>query len=327
VGLSIRDMRATILGATAQSTSGAVDAANAFNIGDLVINAAQIQATTDDGISAFAADASAIAKAAAINAASADTGVTAVTNSNMYTASASSIQGIALGAGSTLSINNVNIGSVVLQNDDTDGALRAAINNFTNQTGVTASMDANSNLVLTAADGRNISVYTTGSAGGALGFTADTSTNLGTGPTSPATFGSTITLISDEAFNVAGTNASYAGLTPGGVEVDVNTAINQVTVVTQEEANTAIRTVDAALRQVNNFRASLGAVTNRLEATIANLRTVAENLAASESRVRDADFASETALLTRNQILQQAGVAILAQANITPQAALTLLQG
>ena len=92
-------------------------------------------------------------------------------------------------------------------------------------------------------------------------------------------------------------------------------------------ANTAILQVDNALDQVNKIRAGLGAVTNRLEHTIQNLESIGENLSASESRIRDADFALETATLTRNQILQQAGVAVLSQANTTTQSALRLLQG
>ena len=90
-------------------------------------------------------------------------------------------------------------------------------------------------------------------------------------------------------------------------------------------AGAAITSVDAALDTLNTERADLGAKINRLESTVSNLMTVSENLAASDSRIRDADFASETATLTKAQILQQAGTAILAQANVTPQAALSLL--
>ncbi|NBW90742.1 MAG: flagellin, partial [Gammaproteobacteria bacterium] len=84
--------------------------------------------------------------------------------------------------------------------------------------------------------------------------------------------------------------------------------------------------IDAALGAVNNSRAKLGAIQNRFESTISNLRTTAENVAASRSRIQDADFAAETAMLTRAQILQQAGIAILSQANAAPQSVLTLLR-
>ena len=92
------------------------------------------------------------------------------------------------------------------------------------------------------------------------------------------------------------------------------------------DAEAAITAVDAALTSVASFRAELGAVQNRFESTISNLQTVSENMAASKSRIVDADFAAETAKLTKAQILQQAGIAVLAQANAGPQAVLGLLR-
>jgi flagellin len=85
--------------------------------------------------------------------------------------------------------------------------------------------------------------------------------------------------------------------------------------------------MDASIRTVTNTRATYGAVQNRFEAVIANMQAFTENLSASRSRIMDTDFASETAQLTRNQILQQAGTSILGQANQVPQAALSLLKG
>ena len=89
----------------------------------------------------------------------------------------------------------------------------------------------------------------------------------------------------------------------------------------------AISVIDAALDQVNVSRGDLGAYQNRFSSAIASVQTTAENLSASRSRIRDADFAMETANLTRDQILQQAGVAMLAQANALPQNVLALLRG
>jgi flagellin len=85
--------------------------------------------------------------------------------------------------------------------------------------------------------------------------------------------------------------------------------------------------MDAALQAVNTGRATLGALQNRFSSVVANLQTAAENLSASRSRIQDTDFAAETANLTRSQILQQAGTAMLAQANSLPQTVLTLLKG
>lgn len=84
--------------------------------------------------------------------------------------------------------------------------------------------------------------------------------------------------------------------------------------------------MDAALAQVNSSRADLGSYQNRFSSTIANLQSTSENLSASRSRIQDADFAAETANMTRGQILQQAGVAILAQANSLPNNVLSLLR-
>jgi flagellin len=91
-------------------------------------------------------------------------------------------------------------------------------------------------------------------------------------------------------------------------------------------ASTAITPIDTALDVINSERATYGAVQNRFEAVIANLQIAAENQTAARSRIMDADFAKETAALTRAQILQQAGTAMLAQANQVPQQVLQLLQ-
>ncbi|SDR21484.1 flagellin, partial [Pseudoxanthomonas sp. CF385] len=97
-------------------------------------------------------------------------------------------------------------------------------------------------------------------------------------------------------------------------------------ITTFEGAQKALEIVDAALTSVNSARADLGAVQNRFTSVVANLQTSSENLAASRSRIRDTDFAKETAELTRTQILQQAGTAMLAQANQVPQNVLSLLR-
>jgi len=100
-----------------------------------------------------------------------------------------------------------------------------------------------------------------------------------------------------------------------------------ITGTTSTAAAGMITTIDTALDAVNSERATYGAVQNRFEAVIANLQIGAENQAAARSRIMDADFAKETAALTRAQILQQAGTAMLAQANQAPQNVLSLLRG
>jgi flagellin len=102
---------------------------------------------------------------------------------------------------------------------------------------------------------------------------------------------------------------------------------NMVDISTRDGADLAMITIDYAIDKINGFRADLGAVQNRFESTIANLATTSENLSASNSRIRDADFAAESAELARTQVLQQAGLSVLAQANARPQQVLQLLQG
>lgn len=102
-------------------------------------------------------------------------------------------------------------------------------------------------------------------------------------------------------------------------------SVDSLSVSTQAEADAAIGTIDAAIKLVSDERATLGAVQNRLEHTIANLQVAAENLTAAESRIRDVDIAQETANFVKNQILVQAATAMLAQSNAKPQSVLQLL--
>ena len=129
-----------------------------------------------------------------------------------------------------------------------------------------------------------------------------------------------------EAVGGAGNVTGLAGTTTAAEAVSATTTLAGLGVDTVGGANFAIARVDSALTAVNGLRGNLGAIQNRFESTIVNLQTVSENLAASRGRIQDADFAAETAALTKAQILQQAGVAVLSQANAQPQLALSLLQ-
>ena len=104
-------------------------------------------------------------------------------------------------------------------------------------------------------------------------------------------------------------------------------SISSINVLTAGSATNALSAIDGALATINSARSSLGAYQNRFSSVVTSLQTTSENLSASRSRIVDADFAAETANLTRNQILQQAGTAMLAQANSLPQNVLSLLRG
>jgi flagellin len=128
----------------------------------------------------------------------------------------------------------------------------------------------------------------------------------------------------------AATNlAGGADATEASADYEVNVATvvaSDLSVATLADSQSAIASVDLALNDISLIRGSLGAVQNRFESTIANLQSSSENISAASARIMDADFAAETANLTKAQILQQAGVAMLAQANMLPQSVLSLLQ-
>jgi flagellin len=111
-----------------------------------------------------------------------------------------------------------------------------------------------------------------------------------------------------------------------GATVATSSDVNSLDITTAEGAQKAVLVIDQALSTIDTQRAALGAVQNRFDNTISNLQNISENVSAARSRIRDTDFAQETSELTKNQILQQAGTAILAQANQLPQAVLSLLQ-
>lgn len=143
--------------------------------------------------------------------------------------------------------------------------------------------------------------------------------------------GGEVTFSSSGNYNVTSSINNTAGsLFNTGLSVQNPSSLNSVETIdisTVEGANEAIQIVDGALGQIDSLRGDLGAVQNRFESTISNLENVSENLSAARSRILDADIAMETSAMTKNNILQQAGVSILAQANQTPQLALQLLQG
>lgn len=276
---------------------------------------------TSAGITTYNGQTSALAKAAAVNAVRNSSGVSAAVEATKVTGSAA-IQAVTISAGQFY-INGVDIGAVTVIANDGNGALVSAINAKTADTGVTASLDPANKLVLTAKDGRNITVDGTSGVATALGLTFDNTANVQRGQ---------ITLNAKDSFTIGGSAVARLGqsggsdLTARTVSVTLSNRLSNLDLSTQAGAANAILSIDAALDQLSSTRSSIGAVQSRITQTIQTLNIAAENLSASESRIRDADFAFETAKFTRAQILVQAGTAILAQANATPQIALQLLQ-
>ena len=203
--------------------------------------------------------------------------------------------------------------------DGLSGAVNA-INDASAKTGVSARANsAGTGITLTNAAGENITTsVVSGTAGLTIGGTATASgaVAIGTGQ---------LTLDSDKSFNVVDSVATAFFNTAGAASSQLQKT-SAVDVGNVDAANRTISLVDGALQSVNGMRAKYGAVQSRFESTVANLKIASENLSASRSRIRDADFALETANLTRNQILQQAGTAMLAQANALPNTVLSLLK-
>ena len=223
----------------------------------------------------------------------------------------------------TLNGTNISFSTGTTQSGAQD-ALIAAVNAQSANTGVIAS-NTGSGIKLTAADGRNIV------AGALTGATTWTAGELGLGGSVlGATTAGTVDINYQAPSGTAATDVtiSVAGGFTTGVQTigSTGTAIAAVDISTTAGANSALTAIDAALNQINSSRAALGAVQNRFLTTIENLQTTAENLTASRSRIMDADFAAETANLSRSQILQQAGTAMVAQANQLPQQVLQLLK-
>jgi flagellin len=282
--------------------------------------------------------ASAYAKAAAINAAGVS-GLTAIADTTVQVAFTTVAASAAANDTYSLSINGTAIYTAAATS--IDGTTWAtAVNANASATGVTATFDsANNRMTLQAVDGRDITVSqtigTAGTANNGLNGTAAGTNNTvnaalsfdtaASGVAAADTAVGSIRLTAADAIVVGGNTPTNAGLALGSLALG-SSALNAASVTTVANANTAITKVDAALSAVSSLRSTFGAVQNRFESTIANLQAVSENLSASRSRILDADFAAETANLTRAQILQQAGVAILAQANAVPQNVLSLLR-
>jgi flagellin len=196
----------------------------------------------------------------------------------------------------------------------------AAINAQSAATGVTAT-DTGSGVSLNAADGRNIvTSYAAGT------FTAGTVADFGLG--AAGTAGSTVNINYSAPTGTTGSVvfAQTAGLNSTTAIAATGTALNAIDISSVAGANAAIASVDAALATVDSGRAALGAIQNRFSSTVDNLQATSDNLSASRSRIQDADFAQETANLSRAQVLQQAGTAMVAQANQLPQQVLQLLR-
>jgi flagellin len=319
VRVRVRDARSEILGRWAVFT-GAPVTTNALAAGSLFLNNVTVRATRpeDDTVSTSFATGSAIAKATAINDSTSFTGVSAYANPAVRLG-VGGVVGGTLDQGNNVIINGRTVTGLNVAADDANDSLIRAINAEFDFTGVIATRDASGRIQLEASDGRNIELQFTGNGGVISGLSPTNTAGITTG---------TVTLNSENQYTVTGANEAFVGFVNNQL-IGVNNAqaVNSVDITQRDGANLALLIIDRAIGQVSADRAQLGAIQNRLDSTISNLSTTIENGSAARSRILDADFAVETANLSRNQVLQQAGTSILAQANQQPQQVLSLLQG
>jgi len=240
----------------------------------------------------------------------------------------------------TIFINGVDIGAVAAGTTVTDKGdkLAAAINALSERTGVTATNTAGA-IALTGAVYSNSATDNTLTGTTALqaatGLQVNGGTTIALTGTSTYVSRSTVTLSSAASAGITvspitgGTNTTgWVGLAEQTVTATTTAGagVSALDLTTASGAQAALATVDAAISTINSTRAALGAYQARFSSVVASLATTGENLTASRSRVQDADFAAETANLSRAQILQQAGTAMVAQANQLPQGVLALLR-
>lgn len=236
--------------------------------------------------------------------------------------------------------DSVNVSAAITTGDVS--ALADAINASSGQSGITASLtDAKDGIILKSSTGEDIAISGFTQGGAVAGATTinmaaidatgdvanvDAANEItiddGTANQVFGTVGGTVTFNSVKGFSVEDSGADILAANTGSAlasvsDIDISDAVG---------SNNAISILDGALASISEVRADMGAMQNRLNSTISNLSSISENVSAARSRVQDTDFAAETANLTRTQIMQQAGVAMLSQANSQPQMVLSLLQ-
>jgi flagellin len=285
--------QAVAIGASVTGTAAGQSAGSAY---------AKVQAINAAGVAGLTATATTVATGTS-------TGFSNIVGSSAATSTyALSINGVAIYAAGTA----VGAGDTLTGSDVAD-----QINLFASQTGVTAALNSAGALQLTAADGRDIDV--------AEAVGAGVTSGAGSGLAAATT--GTVTLSAAQNIAIAGAGSASLGFAAGGQSISLgNETLANQNVLTVAGANSTIQSVDAALATVSSFQSTLGAIQDRFQEAVSNLQSTSQNLTQSRSTIQDADFAQETANLTQAQVLEQAGISVLAQANQQPQLILKLLQ-
>ena len=338
INVSIGSVAGSAIGNQALNTTTAAnkisDGVVSTNAGTLLANnvAAQTLTIAGNGTTATASVAAgdtAKTIAASINATSGTTGVAATAQTTATLSGISAAGAISFklyGANST----GVQISATVSNTNDLS-SVASAINAQSSTTGITAVANtSNGKISLTDANGDDIKIqsYTganandtatvTGAGGTAVGLTTGAANDS-------VTVGGQLSLSSASAYTLTSTDTNDTVFTNATSSSSLS-AVSSIDISTVTGSNNALSTIDAALSSIDSTRASLGAYENRFQMTVSNLQTTSQNLSSARSQIEDTDYAAETANMTRGQILQQAGTAILAQANSLPNSVLNLLK-
>ncbi|TBW56647.1 flagellin [Marinobacter halodurans] len=325
INVSLGSARATDIGNYTADTSngtltGNLTAAAADDPGGNGIAAGNITVSGNGAteLAEFGANATASDIAASVNELTSKTGVSAdaYTEATISGLSAGTVSFDLTGENSTA----ITISATVESGDNS--ALVTAINDASATTGITASLDDSGNVLLESDAGDDIVIAD--SSANVTVTSADGSTaSLVAGGNDSTRVTGEVDFSSSSAFSIVGNADEVVSSTAESGQLQSVAAID---ITTADGANAAIETIDAALTSINSQRADLGAIQNRFSSTIDAIATTSENLSAAQSRILDADFAAETAKLSKSQVLQQAGISVLAQANARPQQVLSLLQ-
>jgi flagellin len=332
INVSIANSQANAVGVNTVGTSGTVYSGAAGSVtnngygsaytistgaGNFTASTVSISGSAGASGVAVTADESASNIAASFNAITQQTGVSATANTSVAFAVTTGSYTFSLSNGTSGSpTNTVNISANVTSTDPTGlSGLVAAVNNSTAQTGVTASVDSSNHLVLSQNQGQNILVSGFGGSGSLQAGSA-TAITSGAGTALVQGF---VQLQSTQGYSLA--NGTNIGLS----SISSLQAASTVNVSTVEGSNQAISIIDSAINALNQQGGALGAIQNRIQASVQNSQTTATNLQAAQSVVQDANIAQATTQLSKYQILQQAGISTLATANSLQQSYLKLL--
>lgn len=328
IAVSIGNAQASAIGANTVASNthvGAALAAAADVSGGNGVAAQSLAVSGPTGSQSVTVGANNSAKAIAeaVNAQSANTGVTATASNSVDLTS--------LGGAGTVSFNlygsnstGVSISASVASANDLS-SLSDAINAKTASTGITAELSSDKgSITLKSSDGNDIKLEDFNNSGATKTVSVGGQTLTGGAATDSIVVGGKVDFSAASNFSVA-TSAGTTVLSGATVNSSLS-SVASINVGNQSGASSAINVVDGALSFVDDLRATLGAIQNRFSSAVSSAQTTAENVSGARSRIQDADFAAETANMTKAQVLQQAGTAILAQANQAPQGVLSLLR-